>query len=71
YIAGNELLKIIDCDELYPNPLLNYVLDGTNGIFQVTKLDMNNNYIIHIRSGWGSEAVLSKKPLAVSSSPAQ
>ncbi|MDR2428637.1 MAG: hypothetical protein LBD62_02395, partial [Candidatus Margulisbacteria bacterium] len=54
YRSGNTALSMIDCDELYPNPLLNYELDGTIGSLKVTKLEMNNNYAIHIRAGWGS-----------------
>jgi hypothetical protein len=54
YRSGNTTLSMIDCDELYPSPLLNYELDGTIGSLKVTRLEMNNNYVIHIRTGWGS-----------------
>ena len=71
YIAGGKNWKNIDCDELYPNPLLNYELDGTIGTFDVTKLVMDNNHSIHIRTGWGSEQVLSKKSEPASFAQAQ
>jgi hypothetical protein len=57
YRSGNAALSMIDCDELYPSPLLNYELDGTIGSLKVTRLEMNNNYVIHIRAGWGSADV--------------
>jgi hypothetical protein len=53
YHSGNTALSMLDCDELYPDPLLNYELDGTLGSLNVTRLEMNNNYVIHIRAGWG------------------